>query len=51
MPLTSINRSDNTGRVTVPTTAPVPSLLRNRGFLWLWVGQTISQFGGQFSNA
>jgi predicted PurR-regulated permease PerM len=28
----------------------VPSLLRNRGFLWLWGGQTISQFGAQFSN-
>ncbi|MEP6479546.1 MAG: MFS transporter [Rhodoglobus sp.] len=38
--------------MTTESTSPpaAPSLLRNRGFLWLWVGQTISQFGGQFSN-
>lgn len=28
----------------------VPSVTRNRGFLWLWGGQTISIFGEQFTS-
>ena len=35
-------------RPTAPTAAAA-SLLRNRSFLWLWGGQSISQLGAQFT--
>ena len=35
--------------VAAPEPTPNPALMRNRSFLWLWGGQTVSQFGTQFS--